>query len=288
MIKCIASDMDGTLLNSTSGGITEENKKAILLAQSKGIEVVIATGRSYDEAIYLLEEAAIKCPVICVNGAEVRSKEGKVISSTPLNKEDAREAASKLVENEVYFEVYTNKGKYSTDKEKSISIIIDIVMSASKSAIYDEAVKYAEERAEAIHLIENYEEVFVDESIHIYKFLAFSYDKERLDVVKHHLEGMEEIEVSSSGHENLEITYKSAQKGIALEAFVREKGILLSETMAIGDNFNDVSMFKRVGRPVAMGNASEEIKQQCKFVTDTNENSGVAKAILEALESEKE
>ena len=89
--------------------------------------------------------------------------------------------------------------------------------------------------------------------------------------------------VSSSGHENLEITNRQAQKGIALEAFVKAKGIVLAETMAMGDSFNDVSMLERVGRAVAMGNAAYEIKTLCDVVTETNDEHGVAKAILEVL-----
>lgn len=49
MIKCIAIDMDGTLLTSTQE-ITKENREAIKEAQDKGVEVVIATGRAYEEA----------------------------------------------------------------------------------------------------------------------------------------------------------------------------------------------------------------------------------------------
>ena len=73
MIKCIASDMDGTLLNSNQL-ISEENKEAIVKAQAQGIEFVVATGRSYQEATYVLDEAGITCPVICANGAEVRPR----------------------------------------------------------------------------------------------------------------------------------------------------------------------------------------------------------------------
>ena len=60
-------------------------------------------------------------------------------------------------------------------------------------------------------------------------------------------------------------------------------GIDLAETMAIGDNYNDVSMFAKAGRSVAMGNANYEIKSLCDVITDTNEESGVAKAILEVI-----
>ncbi|XJZ27210.1 Cof-type HAD-IIB family hydrolase [Bacillota bacterium Lsc_1132] len=284
MIKCIATDMDGTLLNSTAKKITDENRDAILKAQSQGIEVVIATGRSYDEVDSLLEEAGLQCPVICVNGAELRSKEGEIVSATPLAKQDAADAAMLLKENGVYFEVYTDKGKFTNDPKKSVSIIVDIAVSANPDASYEEMIHFAEERVKTIHQVNDYQELFANEDYQIYKFLAFSFDAEKLAKVSKELGNIEALAVSSSGHENLEITNQQAQKGIALEAFVKAKGISLSETMAIGDNFNDVSMFKKAGRSVAMGNASQMIKDLCDFVTDTNEESGVAKAILTVLE----
>ena len=49
--------------------------------------------------------------------------------------------------------------------------------------------------------------------------------------------------------------------------------------MALGDNLNDVSMLERVGYPVAMDNAIPEVKAIAKLVTDTNEHSGVGKAL---------
>ena len=73
----------------------------------------------------------------------------------------------------------------------------------------------------------------------------------------------------------MEITNGQAQKGIALEAFVKSKGIDLAETMAIGDNYNDVSMLEKAGRSVAMGNADYYIKSLCDVITDTNDESGV-------------
>ena len=64
MIKCIATDMDGTLLNSVQQ-ISEENKEAILKAQAQGIEVVVATGRSYQEATYVLAAGRPNLPGYC-------------------------------------------------------------------------------------------------------------------------------------------------------------------------------------------------------------------------------
>ncbi len=285
MIKCIATDMDGTLLNSTSRKITDENGQAILAAQSQGIEVVITTGRAYDEVLFLLEEAGLKCPVIGVNGAETRTADGKIYSTNPLDKQQAKEAAQLLLERNVYFEVYTNRGKFTKDREKSVSIITDIVKSANPDADLNEVKKFAEERAEKVSLIDDYEKFFVDDTL-IYKILAFSFDLEELASVHKELAKIEDIVVSSSGQENLEITNVQAQKGIALERFAAERGIPLAETMAIGDNYNDVSMFERVGRSVAMGNADEAIKKQCDVVTAANDENGVARAIWEVLGQE--
>jgi len=284
MIKCIATDMDGTLLNSVQQ-ISQENKEAILKAQSQGIEVVVATGRSYQEARYVLEEAGLQCPVIGVNGAEVRSTEGVVISSVPLNKQLARQAAKKLTENDIYFEAYTNKGTYSVDLEKAVSILVDIVVSVNPDADQEKVIYAAGARVRdgLVHGIESYDILFDNENVHIYKFLAFSFDSERLEAAAADLHELEGLVVTSSGHENLEITNRNAQKGIALEAFVKSKGIELAETMAMGDSFNDVSMLERVGRAVAMGNAAHEIKTLCAYVTETNDEHGVAKAILEVL-----
>ncbi|WP_374121022.1 Cof-type HAD-IIB family hydrolase [Neobacillus sp. PS2-9] len=284
LIKCIASDMDGTLLNSTQT-ISEENKKAILKAQAQGIEFIVATGRSYQEATYVLAEAGLNCPVIGVNGAEVRSKDGEVLAATPISKELARKVAAKLVEKDVYFEVYTDKGAYTIDADKAVSILVDIVVSANPEANVQEIVKAAGARISdgLIHTIEDYEVLFSSNDYQIYKFLAFDFDADKLETANQSLAELDDLAVSTSGHENLEITNKNAQKGIALASFVQAKGIKLSETMAIGDNFNDVSMFEAAGRSVAMGNAGSYIKSLCDAVTAPNNEHGVAKAILEVL-----
>ncbi|MCL6572034.1 MAG: Cof-type HAD-IIB family hydrolase [Bacillus sp. (in: Bacteria)] len=284
MIKCIATDMDGTLLNSLQK-ISRENKEAILKAQSQGIEVVVATGRSYQEAIYVLAEAGLTCPIIGANGAEVRSKEGEVISATPISKQLARSVAAKLTEKDVYFEVYTNIGAFTIDADKAVSILVNIIMSVNPDVNREEITYAAGARVRdgLVHIVEAYETIFADDDYQIYKLLAFSTDADKLAAAEGSLEELAELTVTTSGHDNLEITNNRAQKGIALETFVMSKGIKLSETMAIGDNYNDVSMLERAGRAVAMGNADFYIKSLCDVITDTNDENGVGKAILEIL-----
>ncbi|RDI41953.1 Cof-type HAD-IIB family hydrolase [Falsibacillus pallidus] len=286
MIECIATDMDGTLLNSKQQ-VSEANRRAIMEAQEKGIKVVVATGRSYTEARFALDEAGIECPIICVNGAETRNRKGEVIHVSGMDAKAAAEVSRQLKDHGIYFEIYTNKGTYTEDYEKGIDIIIDIFQSAnphvSEQQIRDAAKKRFSEGH--ISVIDHYQEIFDDPSYIIYKFLAFSFDDQALENAEGPLKEIEGIAVSSSGKENLEITNVHAQKGIALEKFVEEHGLDLSKTMAIGDNFNDLSMMKKAGRPVAMGNAAQGIKDYCEFHTATNEEDGVAKAIFEAMKA---
>jgi hypothetical protein len=275
--------MDGTLLTSTQE-ITEENREAIKYAQSKGVEVVIATGRAYEEAGDLLKDAGIITPMICANGAEIRTNEHIIIDTNPLNKELARQIADTLHKHQVYYEVYTNRGTYTVDKTVARSLIMDIFTVSGHVRDMEEIKKAAEERLAVIHQLDSYEELFEDDDQIIYKLLAFHFDPIVLSNVREELIKLEEVAISASGKENLEITSVHAQKGVALDKFTNACGISLSETMAVGDNYNDVSMFQVAGRAVAMGNAVEDIQRQCHFVTGTNEESGVAQAIRKALE----
>lgn len=283
MIKCIASDMDGTLLTGNSM-ISEKNKQAIKLAQDKGVEFIVATGRSYQEAQFALLNAKIDCPVICVNGAEVRSSAGEILASQPLAQEKAVEVASILANHHVYFEVYTEKGTFTNDLEQAVSVMIDVFTSANHHFTKDEVETFAKERVNSgfVQFVQDYNEIFAENKI--YKLLAFSADLAELANAREELVGLTGLAVSSSGDGNLEITSITAQKGIALAEYVKQKGISLIETMAIGDNDNDLSMLNIVGRSVAMGNAADHVKAQSDLVTLTNDEDGVAKAIIEALD----
>ncbi len=86
-----------------------------------------------------------------------------------------------------------------------------------------------------------------------------------------------ELAMSTSGY--IEITHRDAKKGLALEQLCRHLGISMEDVMAIGDNVNDSSMLSKVGLPVAVGNAKEEIRQMAKYVTASNDDNGVAQAV---------
>lgn len=284
MIRCIASDMDGTLLNSNQE-ISQLNREAISYAKQQGIEVVIATGRSYEEAHYILEESGIKCPIIAVNGAEIRNEHGEITQTAGIDGEVAKEIGKALNQIGIYFEIYTNKGKFTEDYERSISVIVDIYKTANPEKDINEIRSTVEEHFAGgfIQSIQDYGVIFSDPEYIIYKIIVFSKDHELLEKASESLKRIEKIKVTSSAQDNLEINDIHAQKGIALEAFVKEKGITLEETMAMGDNFNDLSMLQKVGHPVAMGNAEQEIKNIILNHTTSNNEDGVGRAIYQAL-----
>ena len=284
MITLIATDMDGTLLNEHQE-ISEANKQAILDAQQQGIEVVVATGRSYEEARYVIEEAGISCEIVCANGAEVRNKQGEIIYQAGIESARAKEIASVLNETGIYFEIYTDRGTYTENYEMGVELIVDIFTTANPTVSEEQVRQAARERFEKGHikLVEDYGVLFEDDSQLVYKFLVFSFDEKQLAEANEKLNELSGIAVSSSGKENIEVNSIEAQKGVALEKLLKDKGLSPENSMAMGDNLNDLSMMKVVGRPVAMGNALDQIKEFCPFITATNREDGVAKAIQEAI-----
>jgi len=276
--------MDGTLLNSKEK-ISEENKKVIEMAQAKGVEVVIATGRSYKEARHALDAAELKCSVISLNGAVVWDEEGNVVVSNPIGLDDFKKARKLLDEYNLHYEIYTNEGTYTYSKDQSVASLIDILVSAMPEINPLYIAEKANERFELdlVTLIDDYDQLYNIPDIEFYKLLVYSGNIPLLEEFGGKLKQQTPLAISSSGPGNLEITSIDAQKGKALSDFVAERKIDLSDTMAIGDSFNDISMFEKVGKPIAMGNAPVEIKQLCGEETLSNNENGVAKAIWKAL-----
>ena len=116
------------------------------------------------------------------------------------------------------------------------------------------------------------------------KVLAFDSDLEKIDRVSKRLSESNHLAISSSSRGNIEITHSDAQKGIALESIAEKLGVDMDEVMAIGDNLNDVSMLSRVGYPVAMENATDEVKAVANYITESNEQDGVGNAIIKYLD----
>lgn len=287
-MKLIATDMDGTLLND-KGRISNENIIAIEKAQAEGIQVVIVTGRPYSYALMPLELAGLCCPVIALNGAEIRDEQGEVLNKFPLKKEWCRSIQKVLENKNVYIEFFTNVGVFSKSMEQYIDIRMQLKMerfpNADETLMLEDVRRRAEERFKFEHcqFVDNFEGIYQDEELIIYKILVLSADMDELARINSELAGQTEYIITSSERGNIEFNHPKAQKGTSLNMLADQFNIEMTEVMALGDHLNDVSMLQLAGRGVAMGNASNEVKELCQYHTKTNVEHGVACAIEEVL-----
>ena len=290
MIKLIASDMDGTLLNHNHK-IPKENVELINYAKNQGIEFVVATGRAYYEALPALNEENINCDVISFNGGIVYDKNGNIISITPMLPKDLYYTIEILKSFDISYQLYTKNTIYTKSIETDINAYIDLIRSNG----YDPDVEHL--RAEAqqkldvgyITEVENIELYLNEKENPPIKIIAISNDVSKLENAAKLLSENTSISVTSSGANNIEIMHKNATKGEALKEIAKIYGINLENAVAIGDNLNDQAMLDIVGYSVAMKNGNTILKEQAKYVTEkTNSEGGVADTIFKLIEENNE
>ncbi|MGV2928870.1 Cof-type HAD-IIB family hydrolase [Macrococcus capreoli] len=287
MIKLIATDMDGTLLNSAHE-VSEENIKAIQYAQSKGVTVVIATGRAFYEANTPIKPTGLKVPFICLNGAEVRDEAFNILHTSKLSNEQIKDITSILDKYDLYYQIYTSARIYTEDKEKDLQIYIDIAEKMGHIPDVEKIRNSIQKRIDngSLKEVASYDEVYERDGEIVMKFLAFSGDLAKLDAAKAELRAFNHLAVSSSSRGNIEITHNDAQKGIALEALCEQLNISMEQVMAIGDNLNDISMIERAKYSFAMENGTDEVKAAANYIAGSNEESGVGRAIMQVMNGE--
>lgn len=158
------------------------------------------------------------------------------------------------------------------------------IMAYDPETSFEDAIKLAEIHPHFVNLkyIKDINQ-FLNSDTKIGKFVAFYNDEETTLNVKRKLESISSIAISSTFTKNIEINNKQAQKGLILIKVAEKMGIKRDEVMVIGDSFNDYSMFTQFTESFAMGNAVPHIREAAKYITDTNDNAGVAKAIYRSL-----
>lgn len=289
MIQLIVSDMDGTLLNDRME-ISQGNIQAIEEAQRRGIPFMVATGRGYDEAVPALREAGIECPLITVNGGQVFDADGSLIDNIGIDKNRTRNILEIVQSMGLYAELVTATGVYTDDKLRRIDSMTTLLKRTNPDTTFKMALILAMARLEMLHInyIDDFKGLLDDDQEQVLKVLVFSdVGQEELAPVREQLKNDKELVITSSFYNNLEINHVQAQKGIALERFANGRGIPLEHVMAIGDNFNDVSMLDKVGYSFAVANAEPEVKQHARYHVSTNSENGVAEAILRCLQEEQ-
>ena len=269
MIKLIAIDMDGTLLNRKKE-LLDETKQYFKNFHNKNTEtlLVLCTGRPesgirpYLKDLGYLEENHY---IISQNGANIyESQTGKRVMDAFVDSA----AIQKWIE---------------LGKKHGIS-----VMGAGVDYYYSFDEDPTEWMEFDVKLVSGkLKRIPTKESLNtdFYKILLMG-DEEQLNEFETYIpeEWRDEFYVVRSQKYLVEVLTKGVNKAFGLEKLAQKLNIQPSEIAAIGDAANDIEMLEYAGLAVAMGNASEEVKAIADIVTDTNENNGVIKAIDQLIQ----
>lgn len=277
-IQIVSTDMDGTVLDA-DGVVPEENVVAIRRLLESGKHFVVNTGRTPEDATAPFETHGIRCAKSCYNGALVLDAENNVIAKEVVSKKSLVKAIEILEETNCYFIIFTSKGAFTHhyfSQEDRYSNISDELHS-----LKPRYVKLCEKRIAKKTLVEveNFDAVINDDEVEIYKLGMLSGSSELLEATKLELMEKAGLIAATSDQYYLEINDKNATKGKALKIFVDTLGLTLENAMAIGDGYNDASMFEVAGLSVAMGNSPDGIKAMCDQVTESHINYGWANAV---------
>ncbi|WFD09551.1 Cof-type HAD-IIB family hydrolase [Tepidibacter hydrothermalis] len=271
--KLIVTDMDGTLL-SDHKEITKENKKALKKATEIGVKVAIATGRIYTSARYYANLLELDAPIVACNGAIIREeKTNNTLYKNTMNEEDCKKVVNICDRLGVYYHFYNDTGFYCKE----------LKYSSLQYSKWNE--NQLEENRVNIKVMDDPIK-FIQNTDGILKFVIIDDDLDKLDEVRKELEKIDNIEVSKSWHNNIEVMNNGVSKGEAVKKLAEHFGVKQEEIITFGDNFNDLSMIEYAGMGVAMGNSEDKVKEKANFITDSNERSGVAKALNELLNIE--
>jgi Cof subfamily protein (haloacid dehalogenase superfamily) len=267
--KLICVDMDGTLLNSKHK-ISKISQSTLRKAHDMGVHVVISTGRTYVDAAAYSDLIGLNSPIIACTGAIIKEKHGDgVIHKSVIDEELCKKLLKvfkkykvKPIFNSVY-KIYCGDLKLKIGIEY-LKIRGFINKNVKLNYIKDE---------------EKWFDVFKEEKNNIIKCEIMNRNREKIHNLRKELENVSGIEITNSSNYNIEITKKGTSKGQAIEILANYYNIKKEEIIAIGDSDNDLSAIEFAGMGVAMGNANEKLKKKSNFVTDSNDNDGVAKVV---------
>ena len=288
MIRLFASDMDGTLLNS-SGVISRYTADSIRRLQTCGIEFIVNTGRDYTSAKKELDAAGISCDMICCSGACTYDRYGNPSNIASLPKSTAKKILELFKKHGAYADIYTEQGKTSIeDRECFLSYYHNEVFPSLKeeNKVYYQTPGDFHKMASQVKFFESADSL-LGTPVPVYKISTTFHDPKKTASLRQDIEAIGGLHIASTSPSNLEITHEKAQKGYALLQYARQKSIDPSEILAIGDSENDYSMLSlNLGSTVAMANAEPSIKRICRAETLSNDEDGVA-VLMEGLVTER-
>ncbi len=251
-IKAIFFDIDGTLVSFKTHEVPQSAKDAIHEVRQRGVKVFIATGRPMP-FINNLKNVEYD-GIMSVTGACCMTADGAIIQSQPVEKSDI-ERLIKETEKHPMPVLFAGKNK-------AIGCMIDADRKSVEEVMTLLSLDVPEEQPMAKAL-----------DMEVLQVIAFFTAEEEPRMMDKVLQGCDAARWHPAFADCIS---KGTNKATGIDAICRYYGIDLQDTMAVGDGGNDITMLRHAGIGVAMGNASDEVKANADYITDTVDEDGVA------------
>jgi HAD superfamily hydrolase (TIGR01484 family) len=280
MIKLLALDLDGTLLNSR-GQIPEANKLAIRRAEKKGVLVTIATGRRFRDAQPVGLELELNAPMLSHNGALIKYAQTlETVAYSLVRKETVSEILR-------VGRAFGGDALISTDPHGRGTLLYDTVSDDNiplhKYIRWSTTLHGDEAERSVQHVPDLEREIGAREVIHISFSGGCAPMHDLTCTLKEELG--DTVTLLATIYPRMDFTLidilpPDASKGVGVEKLASINGLTRDEVMVMGDNFNDLEMLEFAGIPVVMGNADPKLLEREEFYTTvSNDENGVAAAI---------
>ena len=285
MYKLVAVDLDGTMLDSY-GQVTENTKSVIQKTIQKGTDVIIASGRPIDSIKTIAKEIGSNKYFIAGNGALIYDiQKDEILYEKYMKKEKVLEIIKICEENSIAYNVYTDKTILATSLKYNVLYY------------HKENLKKQEDKRTHINIVENmYEYIQKMKEERFLKITICDDSKTVFQSIIRKLEKIKDIEILDVSHMSrkliqqgteevpieyyyTEISSKDVDKWFSIEVLMKKLNIKKEEVVAIGDNVNDKKMIEQAGLGIAMGQSMPQLKEVADYVTSSNTEEGVAKAL---------
>jgi Cof subfamily protein (haloacid dehalogenase superfamily) len=270
MMKLVAIDLDGTLLNHKNE-IADLNKKALQQLNQKGIKVVIATGRSLISAREIFQSLDIDGYLLTLNGALI--KEGKS-NKTIFSKQLPKEALIKTLEIGLQEEATV----FFNTEEKNYRIPY-----TGNGELVQEFQKMRGDVEELT--FEKMREILENNNPRVLKAAFTSENRQQLRKIQGIMNQADYYPVFSDKH-YIEMMDEGVNKGTSLERLCDYLEIEQKDVVAFGDQENDLQMIEFAGLGIAMENAADILKQAADEVIGTNTEAAVGRKLMTLLSTE--
>jgi Cof subfamily protein (haloacid dehalogenase superfamily) len=260
VIRLVALDLDGTLIDSRILRISAGVREALERARRAGVALTMVTGRMFQAARPCARAIGIDGPIVCYQGGAIyRVDDGERLSHVPVPPGVGLRVFRRAKDNGVRVLGYLDDELYAEGDDEYTRLYTSIA------------------RVEA-HIVPSLEELFSEVgSTKINCVLDLERAAGYVERLKEFLGP--EAYVTRSNPEFVEVLSPDVDKGRALAVVARHYGVSLQETMAIGDSWNDLPLLQAAGLAVAMGTSPQEVREAAHEVVAGVADDGVAEAI---------